>query len=51
MVEIVGGAKSFSGAARDIAQRFFRNENAVLVVILIVLITVDGCTSLSQLFY
>jgi hypothetical protein len=42
MVEIVGGAKSFSGAARDIAQRFFRNENAVLVVILIVLITVDG---------
>ena len=40
MAEIVGGAKYFSGAARNIARHFFRNENAALVVILTVLIAV-----------
>ena len=38
MAEIVEKPKSFSATAKDIAQRFFRHENAVLIIVLIALI-------------
>jgi ribose/xylose/arabinose/galactoside ABC-type transport system permease subunit len=38
MAEIVERAKSFNDTARDIAQRLFRHENAVLIIVLTALI-------------